>query len=348
MATMQDEEMNYLFNVEMYGTMAQEEVEINITETIDLTAYKLTIEPQGNMATVSAFVEEKEIFFWLDLNQGEEGVYPAAAASNIWYGDDQLQPAANTFIVYSEEEGAKELLASFISTPDAEGNAIMYNFTLIPGDKPAEATKHTVTIVVTPEGAGTVTGAGEYEDGAEVTVTATENGDEWLFMGWVDAATNDFVAYDYEYSFTITEDVTLIAYYLPAMEGESNDLVIGENTLTASAQLSIGLLKMNLVLGEEEEGRYWLAEESTLTVDDKAAILVEGVAQVDVANHFAATSFVAQYNDALYYISVVMYAPATGVDNINTTVVPVKMIENGQLIIMNGDAKYNVQGALVK
>ena len=92
------------------------------------------------MATVSAFVEEKEIFFWLDLNQGEEGVYPAAAASNIWYGDDQLQPAANTFIVYSEEEGAKELLASFISTPDAEGNAIMYNFTLIPGEKPATPT----------------------------------------------------------------------------------------------------------------------------------------------------------------------------------------------------------------
>ena len=140
MATMQDDEGKYLFNVEMYGTMAQEEVEINITETIDLTAYKLTIEAQGNMATVSAFVEEKEIFFWLDLNQGEEGVYPAAAASNIWYGDDQLQPAANTFIVYSEEEGAKELLASFISTPDAEGNAIMYNFTLISGEKPANPT----------------------------------------------------------------------------------------------------------------------------------------------------------------------------------------------------------------
>ena len=140
MATMQDDEGKYLFNVEMYGTMAQEEVEINITETIDLTAYKLTIEAQGNMATVSAFVEEKEIFFWLDLNQGEEGVYPAAAASNIWYGDDQLQPAANTFIVYSEEEDVKELLASFISTPDAEGNAIMYNFTLISGEKPANPT----------------------------------------------------------------------------------------------------------------------------------------------------------------------------------------------------------------
>jgi hypothetical protein len=271
------------------------------------------------------------------------GTYFNEALTNVWYGDDALTPYGDEH-VYS----AENFKVSFINDPDAEGNVTLYNFTLIPGEKPAEPTKHTVTIVVTPEGAGTVTGAGEYEDGAEVTVTAKENGDEWLFMGWMDPATEEFVTIDYTYTFTITEDVTLIAYYLPAMEGESNDLVIGENTLTASAQLSIGLLKMNLVLGEEEEGRYWLAEESTLTVDDKAAILVEGVAQVDVANHFAATSFVAQYNDALYYISVVMYAPATGVDNINTTVVPVKMIENGQLIIMNGDAKYNVQGALVK
>ena len=39
---------------------------------------------------------------------------------------------------------------------------------------------------------------------------------------------------------------------------------------------------------------------------------------------------------------------ATDLDNIQVTVKPVKLIENGQLIIKNGDVKYNANGAVVK
>ena len=206
------------------------------------------------------------------------------------------------------------------------------------------STGHTVTILVNQEGAGTVTGAGEYEDGAEVTVTATVN-DGYTFMGWLDAATEDFVAYDLEYTFQVLDDVTLIAYYLPYLEGMATDLVIGENTLTASAVLSIGTLNMNLVLGEEEEGAYWLAETSTLSIDGNEAILLEGMAAVNPETQMAAAEMLVMYNEELYYIAVLMVAPETGVDNIQVENVAVKMIKNGQLIIKQNGREFNVQGA---
>jgi hypothetical protein len=38
----------------------------------------------------------------------------------------------------------------------------------------------------------------------------------------------------------------------------------------------------------------------------------------------------------------------TALDNLNTTVAPVKMIENGQLIIVKDGVQYNAQGAILK
>jgi hypothetical protein len=132
------------------------------------------------------------------------------------------------------------------------------------------------------------------------------------------------------------------------LEGTSTDCVISGNKLTATAQLSVGLLKMNLVLGEEkEEDVFVLTEESTLTINDEEAFLEEGRFMA-YSEALAIAAFIAVYKEVPHYITVMILNPTTGVDNINTTVVPVKMIENGQLIIMKGDAKYNVQGAIIK
>ena len=209
------------------------------------------------------------------------------------------------------------------------------------------STGHTVTIVTLPEGAGVVTGAGEYEDGAEVTVTAEEN-EGWYFMGWYDATTSILLAEDYEYTFQALGDVNLIAYFIPALEGMATDLVIGENTLTASTELSLGKLNMNLVLGEGAEGVYEITEESTLTIGDKAVTLMVGIAMVIPEDQMALAIMIVEYNEELYYIEVLMVAPETGVDNITTTVAPAKVIKNGQLIIIKNGVEYNVQGAILK
>ena len=140
MATMQDEEGKYLFNVEMMGTMPKAEVEIVVKETKDVTLYNLNLDVQGNMAMVTA--DNMTLSFNLTLLDTENyyGTYTNDAFSNIWYGDDQLYAAYGDAHVYAEVGGKAKFVVSFISTPDAEGNVTLYNFTLIPGEKPANPT----------------------------------------------------------------------------------------------------------------------------------------------------------------------------------------------------------------
>ena len=50
----------------------------------------------------------------------------------------------------------------------------------------------------------------------------------------------------------------------------------------------------------------------------------------------------------LYNLKMIEAGNESAVDNITTTVVPVKVIENGQLIIIKNGVKYNATGAVVK
>ena len=127
--TAQDEAGN-TYNIEMWVALATPEVEIVITETVDVTIYNLNLEVMGNMAMVTAGGDA--LSFWMTLLETENhyGFYFSENFSNIWYGDAQLQ-------AYGDGQYTPDgLTVAFISTPDAEGNAVQYNFTLIAGDEP--------------------------------------------------------------------------------------------------------------------------------------------------------------------------------------------------------------------
>lgn len=132
-ATLADDAGN-TYNVEMIGVVeggGEPIVELVLTDTVDVTLYNLTLEPQGPMATVNAGGEM--LSFWLTLLPTENyyGFYFSDSFSNIWYGDAQLQP-------YGDGQYTPDgLIVAFTSTPDAEGKATLYNFTLIAGDEPA-------------------------------------------------------------------------------------------------------------------------------------------------------------------------------------------------------------------
>ena len=147
MATMQDEEGKYLFNVEVMGTMPKAEVDIVVKETKDVTLYNLNMNVQGNMAMVTA--EGETLSFWLTLLETENyyGTYTNDAFSNIWYGDDQLYAAYGDAHVYAEVDGKAKFVVSFISTPDAEGNVTLYNFTLYAGEKTATGVENLDTTI---------------------------------------------------------------------------------------------------------------------------------------------------------------------------------------------------------
>jgi hypothetical protein len=80
----------------------------------------------------------------------------------------------------------------------------------ISGKLPQEPVKYTVTATVNPAEAGTVEGAGEYEENAEATLIATA-AEGYEFVNWTVAG--EEVSTDATYTFTVTADVEVVANF---------------------------------------------------------------------------------------------------------------------------------------
>lgn len=69
---------------------------------------------------------------------------------------------------------------------------------------------YTITAAISPEGSGTVTGAGQYQEGETVTLAAVP-ADGYKFSGWQEGGQT--VSTDTTYSFTATGDRTLVSAF---------------------------------------------------------------------------------------------------------------------------------------
>lgn len=67
---------------------------------------------------------------------------------------------------------------------------------------------YTITATIDPSGAGTVTGAGQYQEGTQATITATP-AEGYTFSGWTENGA--IVSTDESYTFTVTGNRTFIA-----------------------------------------------------------------------------------------------------------------------------------------
>ena len=104
---------------------------------------------------------------------------------------------------------------------------------------------YTINAGVYPEGAGTVTGAGVYEEGETATLTATAIG-AYTFDNWTEGG--DVVSTDATYSFVVTEDRNLVANFTaPSM----NILSIGDYT---GAEGDVLTIDINLENEDEVSG----------------------------------------------------------------------------------------------
>ncbi len=140
-----------------------------------------------------------------------------------------VSPAGNTTVV---ENGSFTATATanagyrFVAWTDAAGATVStanpYTFTVTANTALTatfEATVTTVTVSVTAdETMGSVLGAGTYESGAQVTLTATAN-TGYHFVAWMDGATQ--VSTANPYVFTATADVNLSAIF--AADGTDPD-----------------------------------------------------------------------------------------------------------------------------
>ncbi|HOP03091.1 MAG TPA: hypothetical protein PL017_03610 [Tenuifilaceae bacterium] len=89
--------------------------------------------------------------------------------------------------------------------------ALLTVFVAFTGCKEEEPT-YTLTVTVSPEGAGTVTGAGEYEEGKVVALTATAN-EGYEFVNWTIGDTELSTEASYSYT-TTAADVTITANFV--------------------------------------------------------------------------------------------------------------------------------------
>ena len=193
---------------------------------------------------------------------------------------------------------------------------------------PALPVKYNVTVTANAEGENVVSGAGEYEEGEEVIVTASEDLEGWVFIGWTEDG--EFVANDPEYTFVVKGDVELVAVYAMDLgENEVTDLVIdGDNMLLTGsvAGFPMGTMNLELALGEydEEEGTFLLTEDSKLYVGETNFTFVDGMAAVDMSTNSAMAMVVFEHNEAYYYMTVIMSkkieATVIEIDNATVTI----------------------------
>ena len=74
-----------------------------------------------------------------------------------------------------------------------------------------------------------------------------------------------------------------------------------------------------------------------------------GATLVQEDSHYTITALMTDWNEQEYNVMITTKAnTATALDNVTSTVAPVKVIENNQLIIIKNGVRYNVMGATVK
>ena len=220
--------------------------------------------------------------------------------------------------VNGEEVEGEENVLTFTVT---EATDVVANFEEI------TVSEYTVTLHGSPVAGGTLEGAGTYEEGTTVTVIATPN-EGYNFVSWT--KNTNVVSEDPEYSFEVTEDVTLVANFelIPVIvnymvtfevnpeEAGTVDLEDGEyeedTDLTVTATAAEGYQFLNWTINGEVAGE---DDELTFTVTEDMAV---------VAN-FELIPVIVEYNITIGEIeNGTVTAPATSPagETITVTVTP--------------------------
>ena len=306
------------------------------TVTRENNTHKLT---DGDNCKLTADIKGNYTFTWTYATNTLTVTYPAVkynvnvtAENGTVTGAGEYEKGAEAELTATPAKGYE--FTCWTSGEDTVSTANPYKFTvtadvaLVANFKLIPPTKYTVTVTATAEGENVVSGGGEYEDGEEVTVTASEDLEGWVFIGWTEDG--EFVANDPEYNFVVKGDVELVAVYAADLgEKEVTDLVIdGENLLLTGsvADFEMGTMNLELALGEydEEEGTFLLTEESKLYVGETNFTFVDGMAAVDMNTNSAMAIVVFEHNGAYYHMTVNMSkkieATVIEIDNATVTI----------------------------
>lgn len=163
---------------------------VTFTTTKQMFEVKVNIEPNAEAGTVTGAASYFE---------GNEATLTATANTGYKF--------AGYFI--GENKVSAEATYKFTVTRDT---------TVIAKFEEKVVEKYEVKVNVTPENAGTVTGAGTYEDGKEVTLAAKAN-TGYKFVGYFEGETE--LSTDATYKFTASKNITITAKFVEDQANET-------------------------------------------------------------------------------------------------------------------------------
>ena len=210
------------------------------------------------------------------LSVNNEAAGSVTGAGNYNHGDNVTLTATPNegydFVNWTENGEVISTDAEYSFTITSDKNLVA-NFTLLDYD---------VIVSVNPESAGSVTGAGNYHHGEEVTLTVTPN-EGYAFVNWTESG--EVVSTDAEYSFTITSDKNLVANFslldydvILSVNKEAAGSVTGagnyhhgeEVTLTATANEGYAFLNWTengVVVSEDAEYSFVILKDRNLVAN---------------------------------------------------------------------------------
>lgn len=145
-------------------------------------------------------------------------------------------------------------------------------------------------------------------------------------------------------SAVVIPSIMMHGNFTGSWENTAEFAIAGNNeTATLSLSLAVGDYEFGMRIGG---GGNWTSNGSAFTRESASHVIAAGSGNLTLAADVAG-SYLFTWTYATNTLAVT-YPTATGLDNAAAAENAVKMIENGQLIIIKNGMKYNVVGAVVK
>ena len=169
----------------------------------DLAEYEFTVE--GNRILVANFEAEAPAEYTINVSANPSNGGTVTGGGTYQQGEQcTVEATANegyTFINWTTENGEEASTSArytFIVTSD---RTLVANF---------QVQSHTISVSADPSNGGSVSGGGTYNHGESCTVSATAN-NGYTFTNWTEGG--NVVSTNANYTFTVTDDRTLVAHF---------------------------------------------------------------------------------------------------------------------------------------
>lgn len=167
-------------------------------------------EPSPPPSPASITLDQSELTLYVgEADTLTATLYPEGTNSSIQWtsSDPSVASVTESGLIIAHSAGT----ASITATATVGGASASCLVTV----QEAPATTYSISISVSPTEGGTVSGSGQYEEGATATVTAVAN-EGFRFLEWTEAGTQ--ISTEASLTFTVTNDRTLTAIFEPISE----------------------------------------------------------------------------------------------------------------------------------